>query len=71
MVTPEVGLAETVRETGAGIVAGDLEEALREILADPDRREEMGRRGAAAVRERFGWGKVAREMEGVYERVVR
>ena len=71
VVTPEVGLAETVRETGAGIVAGDLEEALREILADPDRREEMGRRGAAAVRERFGWGKVAREMEEVYERVVR
>jgi glycosyltransferase involved in cell wall biosynthesis len=73
VVTPEVGLAETVRETGAGVVvaAADLGEALREMLADPDRREEMGRRGAEAVRECFGWGEVARRMEGVYERVVR
>jgi glycosyltransferase involved in cell wall biosynthesis len=70
VVTPEVGLAETVRETGAGIVAGDLGEALREILADPAQREEMGRRGAEAVRERFGWGEVARRMEGVYHRVM-
>jgi glycosyltransferase involved in cell wall biosynthesis len=71
VVTPEVGLAETVQETGAGIVAGALEEALREMLADPDQREEMGRRGSEAVRERFGWGEVARRMEGVYERVAR
>ena len=70
VVTPEVGLAETVRETGAGIVAGDLGAALREMLADPARREEMGRRGAETVRERFGWGEVARRMEGVYERAV-
>lgn len=70
VVTPEVGLAETVRETGGGIVARDLGTALREMLADPDRKEEMGRRGAEAVRERFGWGEVARRMEGVYARVV-
>jgi glycosyltransferase involved in cell wall biosynthesis len=67
-VTPEVGLAETVRTTGAGIVAqGDLGEALRDLLADPDRLDAMGRRGAEAVRERFGWEAVAREMEAVYE----
>lgn len=70
VVTPEVGLAETVRETGAGIVAGDLGAALREMLADPDLREEMGHRGAEAVRERFGWGEVARRMEGVYHRIM-
>ena len=71
VVTPEVGLAETVRETGAGIVAEDLGAALREMLADPDRREEMGRRGVEAVRERFGWEEVARRMERIYERVAR
>jgi glycogen synthase len=70
VVTPEVGLAETVRETEAGIVAEDLGAALREVLADPDRREEMGRRGAEAVRERFGWGEVARRMEGIYHQVM-
>jgi len=69
-VTPEVGLAGTVRETGAGIVLdGDLGRALRALLADPDRLDAMGRRGAEAVRERFGWPAVAREMEEMYARV--
>ncbi|HSK77900.1 MAG TPA: glycosyltransferase [Thermoanaerobaculia bacterium] len=69
-VTPEVGLAETVRETGAGIVVdGDparLGAALAALLADRGRREEMGCRGAEAARERFGWGAVARRMEELY-----
>jgi glycosyltransferase involved in cell wall biosynthesis len=69
-VTPEVGLAATVRETGAGVVAGgDLGSALRALLADPARLDAMGRRGAETVRERFGWEAVAREMEGVYGRI--
>lgn len=69
-VTPEVGLAAMVRETGAGIVAdGDLGAALRDLLADPAGLDEMGRRGAATVRERFGWTAVAEEMEAVYERI--
>jgi glycosyltransferase involved in cell wall biosynthesis len=73
VVTPEVGLAEAVRETGAGwVVEGDpapLAEALRGLLADPDRCDEWGRRGAQAIRERYGWSSVAREMEEVYERI--
>ena len=70
-VTPEVGLADAVRETGGGIVAeGDLGEALRKMLADPNRLDEMGRRGAAAVRERFGWAAVAKEMEEVYHHLM-
>ncbi len=70
VVTPEVGLAATVRETGAGIVAdGDLGEALSGLLADPARLDAMGRRGAEAVRERFGWGPVALEMERLYARI--
>jgi glycosyltransferase involved in cell wall biosynthesis len=73
-VTPEVGLAEVVREERAGIVAeGDpaaLGEALRAFLADPDR-EAMGRRGADAAHRRFGWKAVALEMEKVYREVAR
>jgi glycosyltransferase involved in cell wall biosynthesis len=70
-VTPEVGLAGTVRETGAGIVAdGDLGKALAGLLADPARLDEMGRRGAEAVKERFGWPAVAREMEEVYHHIM-
>jgi glycosyltransferase involved in cell wall biosynthesis len=71
-VTPEVGLAATVRETGAGVVAeGDLGAALRELLADPDRLDAMGRRGSEVVRERFGWPVVAAAMEGIYGRIAR
>jgi glycosyltransferase involved in cell wall biosynthesis len=73
-VTPEVGLAGTVRETGAGIVVdadpARLGQALRDLLADPDRRQEMGRRGRAAA-ERFGWGAVAAAMEGMYREILR
>ncbi len=74
-VTPEVGLAATVRETGAGIVVdadpGRLGEALRELLADPARRQAMGCRGARAAADRFGWPAVARQMETVYRRLAR
>jgi glycosyltransferase involved in cell wall biosynthesis len=73
-VTPEVGLAGVVREERAGIVAeGDpatFGDALRALLADPER-QEMGRRGAEAARRRFGWGAVAEQMEEVYEEVRR
>jgi glycosyltransferase involved in cell wall biosynthesis len=71
-VTPEVGLAEVVREERAGIVVdGDpavLGDALRKLLADPDL-DAMGRRGAQAARRRFGWEAVAEQMEGVYREV--
>jgi len=69
-VTPEVGLAGVVRATGAGIVVeGDpasLGDALAGLLGDPAARRAMGERGAAAARERFAWGVVARDMEAVY-----
>jgi glycosyltransferase involved in cell wall biosynthesis len=70
VVTPEVGLAATVRETGAGVVAdGDLGPALQDLLSDPARLDAMGRRGAEAARERFGWAAVAEAMEGIYGRI--
>jgi glycosyltransferase involved in cell wall biosynthesis len=68
-VTPEVGLAATVRAVGAGIVTADLGRDLRGLLACPAKLDEMGRRGAELVRERFGWAAVARQMEEVYERI--
>lgn len=69
VVTPGVGLAGSVRETGGGIVAEDLGEALRDLLTHPQTADEMGRRGAEAVRSRFGWAAVAARMEEVYSGV--
>ncbi|HEX7182459.1 MAG TPA: glycosyltransferase [Thermoanaerobaculia bacterium] len=74
VVTPEVGLAEVVRETGAGLVVEGAPEilgpALRDLLSDPRRMDEMGRKGAEVVRQRFGWAAVAERMEAVYREVV-
>jgi glycosyltransferase involved in cell wall biosynthesis len=73
VVTPEVGLAAAVRETGAGLVtsADRLGEALRTLLADPAAADEMGRKGACAAAERFGWGAIAAEMEAAYVKLGR
>jgi glycosyltransferase involved in cell wall biosynthesis len=74
VVTPEVGLAAVLAESGAGLVApGDpprLAAALRGLLADRAARREMGARGSAAAAARFGWGAIAARMEEVYAEVL-
>lgn len=70
IVTPEVGLAATVAETGGGWVApGEpepLAAALQEAIDDVEGREERGRNGRRAAATRFGWDAVAAEMDRVY-----
>src|SRR5262249_54056295 len=50
VLTPEVGIAPLVRAAGAGVVTDGAPEklaaAIQELLADPARCLEMGRRGA-------------------------
>jgi len=74
VVTPEVGLAETVRDAGAGIVAdGDparLGDAIGTLLADPALGARMGENGRRTVDEQFTWKAVAKRMEGVYARIL-
>lgn len=71
-VTPEVGLADTVRAADAGVVLdGDLGASLRDLLGGPAALDAMGRRGAAIARERFGWPAVAAEMAALYGRIAR
>ena len=57
VVTPEVGLAATVRESGAGlVVAGErraLAHAMASLLADDDLRARMGEIGRRVAREEF------------------
>jgi glycosyltransferase involved in cell wall biosynthesis len=73
LVTEEVGLATEVKSSGAGVVcAGEpsaVGAALRDLLADPERRATMGRAGRGAVAQRYGWAQVAAEMEGVYRQL--
>ena len=70
VVTPEVGAAGIVTEAGGGLVArGDplsFAAAIRQLLADPARRADHGRRGRDAMRARYSWDAVAARMMEVY-----
>lgn len=74
VVTPEVGLAATVAEAGAGVVTSGepalLGAALRRLLGDPAARAAMGRRGAEAAAQQFSWQGIAGRMELVYDAIL-
>lgn len=70
VVTPEVGLAETVRAAGAGlVVAGEpdaLGAAIAGLLADPVRCNAMSAAGRRTAVEMFSWDAVACQIEDAY-----
>jgi glycosyltransferase involved in cell wall biosynthesis len=73
IVTPEVGIAESVAELGVGVVAEGTPEALggaiAALVADDRRRHEMAARGRAAAEGQFSWPAVAVQMERLYQSV--
>lgn len=73
VVTPEVGIAESVRQIGAGLVVDGtptaLANAIAALMADDQRRHEMGARGRAAAAAQFSWPAVAAQMEQLYQSV--
>ena len=70
IVTPEVGAAEIVKESGGGIVAsGDapsLGAAIDRLTDDAATSAAMGEAGRRHVSERYGWPGVAARMEALY-----
>jgi glycosyltransferase involved in cell wall biosynthesis len=74
VMTPEVGVAETITATGAGMtVSGEpaaLGRSIDELLADPARRRRMGDIGREKAAELFCWSAVAESMEAAYRRSV-
>lgn len=74
VVTPEVGLAAAVRDSGGGLVAeGDpsvLGAAMQTLLVDGQRRKDMGWRGWRYARDHYGWDSVARLMSRRYQDIV-
>jgi glycosyltransferase involved in cell wall biosynthesis len=73
VVTAEVGIAESVAQLGAGVVADGTPEALGSaiaaLVADDRRRQEMAARGRAAAMAQFSWPAVALQMEQLYQSV--
>ena len=74
VVTPEVGAADTVRDTGAGYVVDGRPEvfaaALSGLLADSAALRAMGERGHNAITRQFTWRAVAERVEDEYRRIM-
>jgi glycosyltransferase involved in cell wall biosynthesis len=70
IVTPEVGAAEVVKDSGGGLVAsGDapsLGAAIDRLTDDAAKSSAMGEAGRRHVSERYGWPSVAARMEALY-----
>jgi glycosyltransferase involved in cell wall biosynthesis len=77
VVTKECNFDE-IREATPGpsgviIEGGDMTafvDAAAKLLSDPEERRRMGANGAALVRERFTWEKVAGDLEKIYRHVI-
>jgi glycosyltransferase involved in cell wall biosynthesis len=70
VVTPEVGAAEIVRTSGAGlVVTGDpepLSSAIRLLTADLGLARSMGESGRRHAATHFTWDHIAAQMEELY-----
>jgi glycosyltransferase involved in cell wall biosynthesis len=70
IVTPEVGAADVVKESGGGLVAGgdaqSLGAAIDRLTENAAQSAAMGQAGRAHVSERYGWQSVAARMEALY-----
>jgi len=73
-VTPPVGAADLVRESGAGLVvegdAQSLAAGISGLLDDPVRHQDMRKAGPAAASGFCTWDAIARQMEGVYREIL-
>jgi glycosyltransferase involved in cell wall biosynthesis len=75
VITPEVGIAQLVRESGAGLVSDGEPSALARTinalhLNEPQRRK-LGSMGRRAAMERLSWEGVAERMEAQYMNILR
>ncbi len=75
VVQPAHGSFPEMIEAGGGLLSepgsvDSLADGLASLMHDPDRRHELGRRGAEAVRERFSDAAMAEQTLAVYRRFV-
>lgn len=73
-VTPEVGAADIVHESGAGaMLDGDPEKlaaGIRSLIADPTALKRMGEKGRDFVSHRYTWEAVSLQMEEAYKQAI-
>jgi glycosyltransferase involved in cell wall biosynthesis len=75
VITPEVGLAKLVQETGAGVVTPGEPRVLARAIADLHgnelQRKRLGNLGRLVATERLSWEGAAAQMEAEYYRILR
>jgi glycosyltransferase involved in cell wall biosynthesis len=75
VVTPEVGAAEIVRESGGGlVVSGEpepLATAMSRLMADPALARSLGEAGQRHVLTHYTWARVVDTMEDLYQNLGR
>jgi len=73
VVTPEVGAASIVEETGCGLVVKGAPQAfgdaMQKLMADATLRAEMGARAKQILRGRYSWDAIAGEMIEFYKAI--
>jgi glycosyltransferase involved in cell wall biosynthesis len=75
VVTDHGALAELVRDTGGGLLvppdnAAALAAAIEELIQDPARTTDLGRRGQMAVHSRYHADRMARDTIALYRRIL-
>lgn len=74
VVTPGVGLSQSIAAAGAGLVVDgspdSLAAAIGALLADPARRAAMGAAGRALAARDFSWPAVAEKVEAAYAQAI-
>jgi glycosyltransferase involved in cell wall biosynthesis len=76
VITTEIaGAADDIRSWGAGIVIernnpSALARAIRTLLEDDDRADQMGARGRKLVEKRYQWRDIALQIEAIYYNVL-
>ncbi|MFG6101724.1 glycosyltransferase [Leptothoe sp. EHU-05/26/07-4] len=75
VITPEVQIAPDILSAGAGVVAkgtcDDFTAAIAGLLADPDRRHQMGERGQHWAKQHYDWSVIAGQLTQVYSGILR
>jgi glycosyltransferase involved in cell wall biosynthesis len=74
LATPDVGMAEIVRDIAAGVVVDPspvgIANGLNALLADAAASRAMGEAGRAHVVAHYGWQAVARRMDDLYRAIL-
>lgn len=76
IATDIVGVAREVRQNNCGIIVKPkdsqaLAEAIIKLLKNPKLAKKMGENGRILVEEKYGWEKIAKKVEKIYEKVIK